>query len=347
VPSCATDPIEQINCPNCKEHVITVDPKFRACPYKCTCGFSYTYAALHSKSPNADRFSIQKELAIGAASRLFRSTVAFVKHKTRPRQACSGTAIRIGDRVLLATADHNIPIADVSEKLVIIPVNGSVLPGSDTAIKSAFKSPHKSIDVGILEFTPNDIDEWGYEPITLDDVSDLGTGIDGDSCYITGFPGESFVFDESGEIPTLKLCGLCIPSFSAPSECFPAIKKDIRYGDENTDTLCWYDNSSGIMADKPDGRLPDRPAPYGTSGGGYWQMPNSQSDERIWSPDQLKLYGIQSSWPGEKIFLLGKQIIWWLKLVDQSYSDLQPLIREKFPRIMDLQWPVEKSEELE
>ena len=68
--------------------------------------------------------------------------------------------------------------------------------------------------------------------------------------------------------------------------------------------------------------------PQGMSGGGVWQ--GTQQDGELWSPEGLRLVGIQSSWYAPGKYIRAVQIIHWLKLVHSNLPELRDTIESHF-----------------
>src|ERR1019366_394250 len=113
----------------------------------------------------------------------------------------SGTLIRIGDRVFVATAGHvlcqnaNGRLAILSEK------NGYRRDGPRPAIlKSGYKES-QGIDVGYLELDPIVVrDVMHNEVLPIDRVADLETGDPKRFSTLVGSPGERMVAQEDASL---------------------------------------------------------------------------------------------------------------------------------------------------
>ena len=90
--------------------------------------------------------------------------------------------------------------------------------------------------------------------------------------------------------------------------------------------------SYGSELPVPDG-MPDPP---GMSGGGIWQRPEATKDDEIWTPSDLCLFGIQSSWLYKLGYLKAIQIIHWLKLIADEYPELGRELESRFPRLRQI-----------
>jgi hypothetical protein len=176
--------------------------------------------------------------------------------------------------------------------------------------------------------------------IGIDEVADLGSGRQ-DLAWVAGQPDEQQTFNEERRLITFqRLCLTCEPI--API-AWEAVREQIGKVDGMTGTLSpdihvlfYYDLSEPTYWPFEDTRATDStPKPFGMSGGGVWQFPSATDSESIWSPDSLRLFAIQSSWPKRGKHLKAIQVIHWIRLVADTYPEMRDKLRQRFPRIAD------------
>jgi hypothetical protein len=246
----------------------------------------------------------------------------------------SGTLIRIGDRVFVATASHvlcqnpNGRIAVVTEK------NGYKHDRPLPTILRSGRKEIQGIDVGYLELDTVEVrDTMRNDVLPIDRVADLTTGDPNRFATLVGSPAERMMPQEDGSrigaIDSINLQPIAPDMYASRLEPLPP---GAPPADPTQDVFLDYSGRDGYIfwtAQKV--RFPGIP---GMSGGGIWDWHRASHDS-LWRVNETRLYAIQSCERerSAKKYLRATQIIHWLKLVRDHYVDLRPLIDVRFPRI--------------
>jgi hypothetical protein len=271
------------------------------------------------------------------------------------RNLASGTLVKIGQRLLVATAGHALPDdANATHKVTIVPRSESEL-ARPHVIRLA-KSPCDKLDVGLVEISSTSLDGFACDPIGLENVNDIGTGNFDRLCWLYGYPGE-LCETEDGKPQVILLNPFCIPGKPiGPNQWLPLELEFNEFEPESeTHVLFIYDRADP-PAPGSDSRVDQLPGAKGLSGGGFWQQFAPTPAEQFWTTERIGLFAIQSSCvvraPGAPSswkdhpqlwnvsdFLLGIQIIYWLQLVAQIYPDLRTELYDRYPRLRVLASP--------
>lgn len=86
-----------------------------------------------------------------------------------------------------------------------------------------------------------------------------------------------------------------------------------------TDYLLDFSQEFGVRLDGQDGGPPD---PKGISGCGIWRVIDSHENADRWSPDQVRLVGIEHSWSRRKHYVRGTTIGIALTMILRQYPEL-------------------------
>lgn len=228
----------------------------------------------------------------------------------------SGTCVRIGDRVLVATAAHNLQGLEHQDQIQIIPKGGSLeAPLRWTRKGIQFSKDGKKTDVAWIELAPQASSSPQLKCFGVDDLAHRMAPDDQVGCHVQGYP-------------------------SATVEVTQAPRQHISVESDGLLTLSipkenWTDQSQteiDFVVEYPphDGSLDhlDLPPPPGLSGGGIWLAPRFE-DERLWSPEQASLLAITRSWRKQQRELYGTRIRVWLQLVRDDFEDLRDLLEKE------------------
>jgi hypothetical protein len=302
--------------------------------FKCpVCGEPNTLGSLRSPDTKFQGLAYSEHTSKAATANLYRHTAAyrFVK-RDGSEEFASGTLVQIGSRYLLATVAHAIPQNLAS--IVLVKRAELLAIGKVACVTRRSVSEEHDIDVAVFELEGGDLRQLGLEPITLDRIHDAGSGNPNFVTRLCGYPVK-WIMPKSSPLPNVSITGFhCLSYGCEPIEParWHAISTRPRTFDEavhvvvefNRDVID-YDTSLEVPSGLPD--------PFGMSGGGLWQRVRAVADDEIWTPDGYCLFGIQSAWLDETNFLKAIQVIHWLNLVADTYSDLRGELEERFPRL--------------
>jgi hypothetical protein len=325
---------ETVSCPWCKES-FEIDPTSSAVGFKCNaCGIESSLGALRNPDHRPNAIEIGEKAAQAATANLYRHTAAYVylDQKTGREFIGSGTLVRIGNRLLLATVAHTKP---KDGTLALIKKSGLMVPDPIFCVIQRVVSTDNAIDVGVLELTEHAIIMAGLEPIGLDRIHDGGCGNTSIKSRLIGYPGQWVV--TAPPLPNVRrFHALAYGCETIEPTRWGAIpfRKGINFDDKvhvvihYTDDVVSQNNSLPVP--------PGTPNPKGMSGGGLWQRPEPTPDDAIWTPSDLCLIGIQSDWLERAGYLRSIQVIHWVKLVAEHFSDVRDELESRFPRLKQL-----------
>lgn len=244
----------------------------------------------------------------------------------------SGTVIRVGPHILVATAGHCVPVSP-SGRVRVLGKTARALQGEMLGFPKFARAPRDRVDVAFLEVDRASAEAFlAKEALPLDRVADIGNGDPSQAAIVMGGPASLVP-------PTRATGGVVVPICAVRTEIIPEDEwaellpfgERIPKPDSAIDVFLDFpvDGWWQIKANKRDGVVD----PKGTSGGGIWSFQESQIP---WSPDVARLFAIQSRWDprrSENRYLRGTQIIHWLRLVASHYPGLAPDLERRFPRL--------------
>lgn len=277
---------------------------------------------------------IVDEAAVAVGRHIFQHTVCFVDREKS--EVASGTLVKIGCRLLVATAGHCVPPSPSGRlwfvRRTMHPENGPTL-----AILSHAKIAFDGMDVGVLELDAQSAPDFLQQsPISLDQIADLGAGRDGRPAILVGSRAADVTtsHDSSGtpvhRFDTSPFIGIGIGDGSWPEIPEDAWSNDIGTNpDTDRDVLLEYHQDDGFEIDTQTNK--DLGHPGGMSGGGIWDQ--GFYEKETWSPDRARLMGIQTHRFRHHPYLRGIQIRHWLRLVHSVFPDLRPQLEESFPGV--------------
>ena len=325
---------ETVTCPWFKES-FDVEPTSSASGFHCpVCAIESSLGALRNPDHCPNALQISEMGALAGTANFYRHTAAYVNYNKQGEERIgSGTLVQIGDRLLLATVAHTRP-KDLSA-IALVKKSPLMVPQRVTCVTHRVASADDEIDVGILELSTDAVRKTGLEPIGIDRIHDGGTGNPSVKARLIGYPGQYVVVKKP--LPNLKrfhaLAYGCEPIEATRWDAIPdkgsaTFDEDIHIVIEFSDDVVSYGDRLPVMEGTPE--------PFGMSGGGIWQRPQPTKDDEIWTPSDLCLFGIQSDWLRKAGYLRLIQIIHWLKLVADEYSDLRSELESRFPRLKQM-----------
>jgi hypothetical protein len=197
------------------------------------------------------------------------------------------------------------------------------------------KETEEAPDVGFLEIADDEnLLAMGFNALPLSRISDLGTGNSNKLTQVFGYPRDWVTTNH--ELQSMDFSAMCLGADTIDPANWNTIEYEARSPDPDRDIILRSDRSQKSLIWGPFSAGKGLAEPYGMSGGGCWQFPKSFAKSGVWSAENIHIYGIQSSWPRKSRFLKAVQIIHWLKLISDHYSDLKQELVERYPRLLQL-----------
>ena len=229
-----------------------------------------------------------------------------------PTQIGSGTVVTIGDHALVATAAHVVESVGTRDLVLAgwydwdtrrfpIPQGGFRIQGGP--------------DVAFLILEKSVLESARIEGLPLNRL-EMDVVHRSDSLFLVcGTPGKEVGLKEMPASLSLTYRHICCKTMRCAD--WPLLEKPAR---PDRDIFLHYGRD--VMYDNSGNRVPVID-PRGMSGGGIWRVP-LDSDGSLWSPNQSRLVGIQTSMESEGWkWLHGVQIRCWLRLVWDTYPILR------------------------
>jgi hypothetical protein len=325
--------LEAVTCGWCQAE-FEIDPTLAADLFECPgCNERQSLGALRHVDLTADALNISHNFSTATAGHLHRVGLAFTYRKSFEEKVSSGTLVQIGNRLLIATSCHTIP--NNPNTITLVP---KIAPESfqrRPKVLGCWKSD--VVDVGVIEVEADAVRLLGMEALPVDRISDLGPGRGTIKAWLIGYPGAQVHAHIESQTVRFQGLSMSFEPLSIDSWKGVPIDEDRPPYDPDAHVLTHYCIDDPLYV-HPDNPHQDKfaPEPFGLSGGGFWQCPESR-EGKIWSPSMLNLFAIQSSWCKGHRHILGIQIIHWLRLVADVFPDIGEELRDRFPRIGDVQ----------
>jgi len=247
----------------------------------------------------------------------------------------TGTVVSIGEHVLVATTRHTLPAYLKSKgkdgEIGLIAKDRIV-----TGDRSRWLIRHESDtyhDLGLFEISHDAIHELNLQPIGIDRLHDACNGHPLCKVRVIGYPKEY----RKDHFPQQGMRGFRAFSYGTEIldlEAWNSLYVENLYSNEHV--VLNYDQNDNI--DWLGDHVVESPAPHpgGMSGGGIWQAVSPLDDKHIWTVDRLRLIAVQCGWYAKYSVLKGTQVIYWLKLVTETYRHLRDELEATFPRLKTL-----------
>jgi hypothetical protein len=233
----------------------------------------------------------------------------------------TGTCVSIGGRYLVATAGHLF--IGVPEPYCV-----GVMPLTTTPSRDIFLATRHNRrgggktdpeDVAWLELSAATARVFGRQFLTLDGIDPHYAGAAGEPLFSYGFPDQVEITPKAHGQSEFGLSVQCYSTFvMAPTSIDPSCRPDPAF-----DIFARY-STRPLDENLPEGRVPKLPGAPGLSGGGFWRV--NVNKLGIWTPDDLKLVGIEHAWLPEDEWFRATKICHWLRLVAHDHPDLASLI---------------------
>ena len=270
------------------------------------------------------QIGINRQVSLAVAGNLSRCSVGFFDVESPTVDLASGVLISIGNRLFVATAGHAVP-SRPSGRISFIGQNEKRLVESKEAViaHESYEWP----DVGFLEIAPDVASRLGKEPIGLERISPRGPGHFDRRCFVFGYPTDSIKVQHKKE--RFDLGGISYSHLPMRPEEWP--EKPRPPAHEEVDIFLPYDRDEEMFYYEENQGRNELGHPEGMSGGGLWQGVDREG--KLWTPEDVGLFGIQSGYRAEDKYLRACQINTWLRLLHSEQLDLRATLEEAFPSL--------------
>ncbi len=261
---------------------------------------------------------LQRAATDAAADYVARRTVAvglFDPNYERGIRRGTGTCVSIRGTYLVATAAHHF--VDVPEE----PFEVGVLALSNIPNRSIFRARRFNFrggragdreDVAWLELSEATAHDLGREFLTLDGILPYYSGVPGEPLFSYGFPDHMEITPkEDGQAEF----GFAVQSYAT----FVLPTKGIAprfHPNPDFDIFARY-STRELVGTLPKGRVAKLPDAPGLSGGGFWRV--NIGKRGIWTPDDVKLVGIEHEWWPDDEWFRATKVCHWLRLVADDH----------------------------
>jgi hypothetical protein len=266
------------------------------------------------------------------AQNLSKHTVAFVDLNRPLEGMASGVLVTIDGHLFVATAAHAVPSQTGCLLSFGVPKTKAIDAGALPILRCG-KIASEWPDVGFLELDPAAaLPILGKEAIALDQISLRGPGHPECRCLAFGYPYD--MIRTEGSDPSqlhLTLRPMCYSNAPIKPENWPNVSLADPASDQAVDIFLPYDPEEEVWYYEENERHDKLPEPRVASGGGLWQ--GSATKVELWNAEGVQLVGIQVRWNEKEKYVRGCQIIHWLRLLHEHYSDLRPALLAAFPEL--------------
>ncbi len=241
----------------------------------------------------------------------------------------SGTLIRIGNRVFIATASHCVePFTSATRYWVLSDEPRQKSDGIPTVV-AVWNTPGDSPDVGVLELDTDSLSKYPLKsPCPVARLKMVGLGRPDRISSLVGCPGQYLQEESVGIAKGLKAVVISYNSTPIGTAEWPSFATSPPL-DQDIDVLMHYPSGTNNTTHLGTGDPIELPNPKGMSGGGLWDQGFGVNE--IWSTDDAFLFGIQSAWFPTKRYVRAVQVKHLLRLVHQHYPDLRSELDGRFP----------------
>jgi hypothetical protein len=215
----------------------------------------------------------------------------------------SGTLVTVGGRYFICAAAHSIKGADIGQ---IVPVVAKRLTGERVLLLGhGYRGggDHDDLDIGWIEVDQRHPDLAAYHFVPVGQMVRGVSEIRGDMAVLSGCPQETVPRDLAlrGHYQLRAMHYVTVTKAMAewPATCRP----------ENDIVLDYPDHDNVLQGNVPFD-LPDAP---GISGGGIWAL--NLNSAGLWSPERMRLIGVEHSWNVQRRYVRGSQLQHWLDMV--------------------------------
>ena len=199
----------------------------------------------------------------------------------RTSSVSSGTVIRLGDHVFVATAGHAIP-SDPDGRLWIVRRRARSASEGFPGFLKRRRHPNEEIDVGSLEADRDTlIDYLGHDDFcALENLADFGPGRENRGVVVVGAPAQKIRHLTDG-VKT-HLMGFEMMPYGTPlfgRKQWPEVHPSDRAPDSEIDVFLEYPSECLDVQPNTATGVSALPHPGGMSGGGVWDQGFAAANE--------------------------------------------------------------------
>jgi hypothetical protein len=266
------------------------------------------------------------------AQNLSKQTVGFVDLDKPLERMTTGVLISIDGHLFVATAAHAVSSQPGGRLSFVVPKSKEIDSGTLPILRCG-KMESDWPDVAFLELDPAEaLPILGKEAIGLDQISVRGPGHPDCRCLLFGFPSEMTRSEQADPSqPHIAFRPMCYSNAPIQPENWPVEFRADPTSDPAVDIFLPYDPEKEMWYSEEERGKDNLIDPRGASGGGLWQ--GSSTKVELWNPKEVHLFGIQSRGNEKEKYVRGCQIIHWLRLLHEHYSDLRPALVAAFPEL--------------
>ena len=279
-----------------------------------------------------DRIVVNTNDSWAVAQNLSKHTVAFVDLNKPLERMTSGVLVSIDGHLFVATAAHAVPSQPGGRLSFVVPKTKAIDAGTLPILRCG-KIESEWPDVGFLELDPaGALPVLRKEAIGLDQISLRGPGHPECRCLLFGYSSEMMQTEQTDPSQLhLTFRPMCYSNAPIKPENWPNVSSADPASDQTVDIFLPYDPEKEMWYYEENEGDDNLPEPRGATGGGLWQ--GSLTKVELWNAEGVQLIGIQSRWNEKEKYVRGWQIIHWLRLLHEHYSDLKPALVAAFPEL--------------
>jgi hypothetical protein len=277
-----------------------------------------------------DRIVVNTHDSWAVAQHLSKHTVAFVDLDKPLERMASGVLVSIEGHLFVATAAHAVPSQPEGRLSFVVPKTKTIDAGALPILRCG-KIESEWPDVGFLELDPaGAVPVLGKEAIDLNKISVRGPGHPECRCLLFGFLSETTRTGQTASSELhLTFRPLCYSNAPVKPENWPNVSSADPASGQAVDIFLPYDPEEEMWYCEEKEGDDNLPEPRGVCGGGLWQ--GTLTKVELWNAEAVRLFGIQSTWNEKEKYVRGCQIIHWLRLLHEHYTDLRPALFAAFP----------------
>ena len=249
---------------------------------------------------------------------LFDRSVSFLDMGSVEKTVSSGTLVRAGERLFVATAGHVIPEA-ADKRLWILSSTERSEREPWLQILRWGRNEDSGPDVGYLEVGRNAESMTGHKAIDIGRIDRQGRQPDGRPVTLLGSPADQANVQRPND-SVLEVAARAVAFSTTPIRVanWPQVPESATMPQHDIDVFLDYPERGLLNIDS--GNEMEVKSPAGMSGGGIWD--HGWVPGEVWSPESSRLVAIQSSWLESKRYLRGVLAAHWCVLLARDYPEL-------------------------